>query len=121
MDDTQVEFHAAMMTVPLDAGFCPERWKQAADLNQVLRIASARNTTRLANDHEGIISDHHYGRAHKTCMTPVLNKLLTIQILIQKKVEVIVFDNDAKGCYDRIISGIALACIKRIGYSSNYV
>jgi hypothetical protein len=25
--DIQVEVHAAMMTVPLDAGFCPERWK----------------------------------------------------------------------------------------------
>jgi hypothetical protein len=143
--DIQVEVHASMMTVPLDVGFCPERWKQAvgvmlekvpaisrsnklriiqlleADLNQVLRIAFARNITRLAKDHEGIISERQYGRAHKTCMTPVLNKLRTIQILIQKKVEGVVFDNDAKGCYDRIISGIALACLKRIGYSSNSV
>jgi hypothetical protein len=55
------------------------------------------------------------------CMTPVLNKFLKIQILIQKKVEGIVVDNDAKGCYDRIISGISLACLKRIGYSSNSV
>jgi hypothetical protein len=54
--------------------------------------------------------------AQKACMTPVLNKLLTIQLLIQKKVEGIVFDNEAKGCYDRIISGIALACLKLIGY-----
>jgi hypothetical protein len=86
-----------------------------------LRIAFARNITRLAKDHEGIISEHKYGRAHNTCMTPVLNKLLTIQILIQKKVEGIFFDNDAKGCYDRIISGIDLACLKRIGYPSNSV
>jgi hypothetical protein len=73
--DIQVEVHAAMMTVPLDAGFCPERWKQTvdimlkkvpgiprsdklrsiqlleADLNQVLRIAFARNITRLSKDH----------------------------------------------------------------------
>jgi hypothetical protein len=76
---------------------------------------------RLAKDHEGIISEHQYGRAHKTCMTPVLNKLLIIQILIQKKVEGIVFENDAKRCYSRIISGIALACLKRIGYSRNSV
>jgi hypothetical protein len=100
--DIQVEVHAAMMTVPLDAGFYPELWKQAvgvmlenvpgiprsdklriiqlleADLNQVLRIAFARNITRLSKDHEGIISEHQYGRAHKTCMTTVLNKLLTI-------------------------------------------
>jgi hypothetical protein len=51
-------------------------------------------------------------------MTPVLNKLLTIQLLIQNKVEGTVFDNDAK-CYDRIISGISLVCLKRIEYSKN--
>jgi hypothetical protein len=140
-----LEVHVAMITVPFDAGFCPNRWKQTvdvmlekvpgiprsdklriiqlleADLNPLLRIAFTRNITRLTKDHEGIISEHQYGRAHKTCMTPVLNKLLTIQILIQKKVEGIVFDNDVKGCYDRIIIGIALACLKRIGYSSNSV
>jgi hypothetical protein len=66
-------------------------------------------------------SEQQYGRAHKTCMTPVLNKMLTIQISIQKKVEGIVFDNDAKWFYDRIINRIALACLKRIGYSSTSV
>jgi hypothetical protein len=96
--------------VPLDAGFCPSRWKHAvdvmlekipgvsrsdklriiqlleADLNQVLRIAFASNIGRLAKEHEGIISKHQYGWAHKTCMTPVLNKLLTVQLIIQKKI-----------------------------------
>jgi hypothetical protein len=90
-----------------------------ADINQVLRIAFARNIKRMVEEHEGIISEHQYLRAHKTCMTPVLNKLLTNQILIQKKVEGIVFDNNAKGCYDIIISGIVLACLKRSGYSNN--
>jgi hypothetical protein len=132
--------HASMMSVPLDAGFCQLSWKHAmdimlekipgvsrsdkltiiqlleADLNQVLRISSARNIGRLAKEHEGIISKHQYGRAYKTCMTPVLNKLLTVKLIIQKKIEGIVFDNDAQGCYDRIISGIALACLRRIGY-----
>jgi hypothetical protein len=54
-------------------------------------------------------------------MTQVLNNLLTIKLIIQKKVYGIVFDNDAKGCYDRIISGIDLACLKRIGYLKNSV
>jgi hypothetical protein len=135
--------HAAMTSVPLDDGFCPSRWKHAmdvmlekipgvsrsdrlriiqlleADLNQVLSIASARNIDRLAKERKGIISKHQYGRAHKTCMTPVLNKLLTVQLIIQKKIEGIVFDNDAQRCYDRIISGIALACLRRIGHSKN--
>jgi hypothetical protein len=129
-----------MMTVPLDTGFCPERWKKAingmlekipgvvcsnklriiqlleADLNRVLRIAFARNIAKMAKNHKLIISDHQYDRAHATCMTPVLNKLLTVQLLIQKRTEGIVFDNDAKGCYDRIISGVVLASLRRMGY-----
>jgi hypothetical protein len=32
LTDIQAEVHAAMMTVPLYAGFCPERWKQAVDV-----------------------------------------------------------------------------------------
>jgi hypothetical protein len=114
-------------------GFFPELWKQdvdlmlenipgiprsnklriieslEADLNQVLCITFTRNISRLAKGHSGIISEHQYGRANKTCLAPVLNKLLTVQLLVQKRTEGIVFDNDVKGCYDRIISGIALA------------
>jgi hypothetical protein len=54
-------------------------------------------------------------------MTPVLNKLLKIQLIIQKKVEWMVFGNDTTWCYDRMISGIVMMCLKRIGYSSNSV
>jgi hypothetical protein len=69
----------------------------------------------------GIISEHQYGQSHQTCLTPVLNKILTVQLLKQKKTNGIVFDNDAKGCYDRIVSEIALAALRRIGYSKNSV
>jgi hypothetical protein len=92
-----------------------------ADLNQVLRAAFERNITKFAQNHEGVISEHQYGRSHSTCISPLLNKLLTIQILIQKRTNIIIFDNDAKGCYDRIISGIALARARRLGYSKNSV
>jgi hypothetical protein len=83
----------------------------------VLRIAFARNIAKMAKNHKGVISDHQYGRANATCVTPVLNKLLKVQLLIHKRVEGIVFDDDAKGCYDRIISGVALAALRRLGYS----
>jgi hypothetical protein len=87
----------------------------------VLCIALARNIAKLAKNSKGIISDHQYGREHDTCMTPVLNTLLTVQLLIQKRTEGIVFDNDAKGCYDRIISGVALELLRRLGYSKDSV
>jgi hypothetical protein len=128
--DHMAAVYAAMMTVPLTTGFGPERWKQAADamlekipgiprsnklriiqlleadLNQVLRVTFSRNISRLAKEHSSIISEHPHGRANNTCQTPVLNKVLTVQFLIQKRTEGIVFDNDTKGCYGRIISGI---------------
>jgi hypothetical protein len=69
-----------------------------ADLNQVLRAAFARNVTKLAQNHKGVISEHQYGRSHRTCISPILNKLLTIQILIKKRTNGIFFNNDAKGC-----------------------
>jgi hypothetical protein len=95
------EVHAAMMSIPLAEGFWPEWWRQAiimlekipgvprinklriiqlleADLNQVLRSAFARHVSKLAQEIPGIISEHQYGRSHQTCLTPVLNKLLTV-------------------------------------------
>jgi hypothetical protein len=87
-----------------------------ADLNQVLRCAFARNISKLANNTPGVISAHQYGFSRQTCMIPVLNKLLTVLLLIDKKFSDIVFDNDTRGCYDCIISGIALACLRQIGH-----
>jgi hypothetical protein len=127
--------HAAMISIPLDEGFCPERWRQEigimlekipgvsrinklriiqlleADLNQVMRSAFARNISKRAQETPGIFSEHQYGRSHQTYLIPVLNKLLTVQLLIQKKKNGIVFDNDAKGCCNHIVSGIALAAL----------
>jgi hypothetical protein len=143
--DAQVDVHAALMSIPLLTGYCPKRWKHVidvmlekipgvvrsnklriiqlleADLNQVLRIAFARNITRLAKTHDGMISKHQYGRSHKTCISPVINKLLTIHVLIQKKTNGIVFDNDTKGFYDRMLSGISLGTLRRLGYSKEAV
>jgi hypothetical protein len=104
-----VAVYAKMMMVPLDAGLCPERWMKAvyvmfekvpgviqtntlriihileADLNQVLRSAFAKNINQLAQDKDIIISEHQYGRSHRTCISSILEKLLIIQILIQKR------------------------------------
>jgi hypothetical protein len=143
--DNLTEIDAVMVSIPLETGFCMEHWRRDVDimlekvpgiarsnklriiqlleldLNQVLRAAFARNVTKLAQNHKGVISEHQYGWSHRTCISPILNKLLTIQILIHKRTNGIVFDNDAKGCYVRIISGISLASVRRLGYSKNSV
>jgi hypothetical protein len=106
--ETLTKIHAAVATIPLEMGFCPERLRRAVDimlekipgiartnefrikqlleddLNIVLRAAFARNVTKLAQNHKGVISEDQYEWSHRTCIIPILNKLLTIQILIQK-------------------------------------
>jgi hypothetical protein len=121
LPDIICEVYAAMMTAPLKIGYYPERWKHAidvmlvktqgvsrsenlwtiqlleVDLNQVLCVAFARNITKLSNQQEGIISEHPYDQAHKTCITPVLNKRSMVKLRIQKWTAQIVFDNDVNG------------------------
>jgi hypothetical protein len=121
MSDIMCEFYAAMKTTPLETRYCPDRWKQVIDvmlenitgvsrsdklmsiqlleanLNQVLWVEFTRSITKLVEQHDGIISEHQYGRAHKTCMMPVLNKLLTVQLLIQKRTAGVIFERDGKG------------------------
>jgi hypothetical protein len=142
---TLAKIHAAMATLSLATWFSPEQWRNAvdivlekipgtartntlriiqlleADLNQVLIAAFARNVTQLAQNHTGVIIEHQYGQSHLMCISQILGKMLTIQILIQKRTNGIFFDNDAKGFYDRIISGISLASIRRLGYSKKSV
>jgi hypothetical protein len=72
LTDAMCSVHATMMSIPLVAGFCPERWKHVidvmlekipgivrmdklcivqlleGDLNQVIRISFARNIIKLA-------------------------------------------------------------------------
>jgi hypothetical protein len=55
------------------------------DLNQVLRIEFLRHITQITKERKFIISEHQYGQAHKICMTPVFNKLLILQLIIQRK------------------------------------
>jgi hypothetical protein len=134
-----------MASIPLETGFCPERWRHAvnimlekipgiarsnklriiqlleADLNQVLRATFARNVTKLAQNHKMGNTRSSVWTVLLECISPILNKPITIQILFQKRTNQIVFDNDAKGCYNRIIRGIFLASVRRLGYSKNSV
>jgi hypothetical protein len=48
-----------------------------------------------------------------------LNKVLTSDILRQRKTPAALCSNDAKSCYDRIIHAIANICLQRVGVQAN--
>jgi hypothetical protein len=133
------EVYAAKMRHPLETRYYQDRWKQTidvmlekimgilrsdklqiiqlleADIKQVLHVAFARNITKSATHHDCIITEHHHGRTHPACMTPVLNTWPTVQLLIQKRTAGILFDNDANGRYAIIIILITLEALRIIG------
>jgi len=60
-----------------------------------------------------IIPDMQYGsRPGKLCISPVLNKQLTHDIVKQTRTTIAVIENDAVGCYDRLMNPLILLAMR---------
>jgi len=49
------------------------------------------------------------------CVSPVLNKVLSYDIIRQTKVNGAFLENDAIGCYDRLVNNLVFLELKRLG------
>jgi hypothetical protein len=138
-DDSLSTIHSAMMSMPYAVGFSPERWQKVIDVmlekepgnpkihhlciisliesdyNQSQRILIARRLSHRMEDMQ-LIPDMQYGsRPGKLCITPVLNKQLRHNIIIQTKQTAAVIENDAVGCYDRLMNPLLLLAMRWLG------
>jgi hypothetical protein len=92
---------------------------QESDFNQANRIAIGRPIQHLL-EQEGLAPDMQHGStASKLCHSAVLNKQLTLEIHRYVKQPLAYIENDAVGCYDRIINPLVLIHLRILGlYSS---
>jgi hypothetical protein len=140
-DDSLSYLHATMMSIPFQVGLVPERWKRVtdimleksadsrchrlriialfeSDLNHAKHILIGRRISHLIEDKE-MLSEMQFGsRPGKRCMSAVLRKILQHDQTRILKTTAAFVENDATGCYDRLINNIILMVLKKLGLPS---
>jgi hypothetical protein len=90
-----------------------------ADLNLCLSELFGRRLMDNAEKHH-LLHPHQYGsRKDKMCISALLLKRISYDHIWQTRMDAIMFDNDARACYDRIIPSLAAMMSRRAGMTRN--
>ena len=89
------------------------------DLQFIAKFFYAHKMIRYAEKH-GLISDEQYGgRKNRMAQSVVLNKLCYYNISHQLQMSCAFMDDDARACYDRIVTCLSSAECRKWGLSNN--
>ena len=91
-----------------------------ADYSLLLAI-HWRKTLHQAEDHRMLNPGTFGSRPNKSALTPVFLEELMLEITRLARKNLIMFDNDAKSCYDRIIASIMSIISRSYGASRSVV
>jgi hypothetical protein len=83
-------------------------------LNKKVARQATKNVTKL-----NVIPSEAYAKPGFRSSNCGLNKVLTYDILRQRKSSAALCSNDAKSCYDRIVHSIANICLQHVGVQGN--
>jgi hypothetical protein len=136
---TLAQLHSRMMSFPFMHGFAPDRWKRVndimlekepgncrchwlrilalfeSDFNQAKRIAIGRKLMHHLEDY-GLLSPMQDGsRPSHQCVSEVLKKVLSHDYVHLTATTAVFIENDAIGCYDRLVINLILMLLKKLG------
>jgi hypothetical protein len=133
------------MSIPFQTGFAPTRWtritdimleKEAnnprhhrlrilalfeSDLNHAKRVIIGRRLLHHMKDMDLLPSMQHGSVPGKHCISAVLKKVLSHDYLRLTKTSGAFIENDAVGCYDRIVNNLVLLIMAKLGIPKSVV
>jgi len=131
--------HAQMMSLPFQAGFAPDRWTRVTDImlekeannprchrlrilalfesdfNHAKRVIIGRRLLHHMKDQGMLPGMQHGSVPGKHCLSAVLKKVLSHDHLRLTKTGGAFIENDAIGCYDRLVNNLVLMLLVKLG------
>lgn len=86
-----------------------------ADLNISLSELFGRRMMDNAEKHKLLHPQQYGSRKGRMAISAVLLKRLSYDVIRQSRMDAVMFDNDARACYDRIIPSLAAVASRRAG------
>lgn len=139
LDDDVNGLHTDLLNLPISCGFAPERWTHSvtpliekdegtpyltrlrvihlfeADYNLFLKMIFGRRMVKNAERSEALNDQQHGSRPRRMTTDALFLSRLEKDIIRQIKANSAHMDNDATGCYDRIVTALGMIACRRLG------
>jgi hypothetical protein len=138
-DTVLVPLHATMMSIPFQVGIVPDRWQKVtdimlkktegdsrchrlriialfeSDLNHAKCILIGRRLSHFIEDKQMLTEVQFGSRPGKRCISAVLKKVLQHDHIWLLRQTAAFIENDATGCYERLVNNLILMVLKKLG------
>ena len=139
LDDRITALHVAMLNLPIMHGFAPDRWTHSvtpliekddgkpyltrlrvihlfeADYNLFLKLIYGKRMVRNAEKSNALNDQQHGSRPRRMTTDALFLSRLEKDLIRQTKSNSAHMDNDATGCYDRIVTSVGMMACRRLG------
>ena len=145
LDAEVTGLHTALLNLPISCGFALERWTHSvtpliekdpgtpyltrlrvihlfeADYNLFLKLIYGRRMVSNAEKAEALNDQQHGSRPRRMTTDALFLSRLEKDLIRQTKSNSAHMDNDATGCYDRILISLGMMACRRLGMPENAV
>lgn len=145
LDNDVAHLHAQLLNLPIAHGFAPERWTHSvtpliekdagrpfltrlrvihlfeADYNLFLKIIFGRRMVKNAERAQALNDQQHGSRPRRMTTDALFLARLEKDLIRQTKANSAHMDNDATGCYDRIVTSLGMIACRRLGVPSKAI